>query len=333
MNSALIFSCKGANYTQSLSCRGTYTKASYSSIWQNTIRSASGEEVLFQSYRVNGTNGSSMYVESARVLDAYDDEYNGVIVHPESLPSNPTAFASMLRLSITHWKRKGKKGVWLKLPIEKSDLVPIAVKEGFQYHHAEKDYVMMTYWIPEEPCLLPPNASHQVGIGGFVINDRDEVLVVQEKYCAAGLEGLWKIPTGFILASEEIFTGAVREVKEETGVETEFVEVIAFRHAHNVAFEKSDLFFVCMLHPLSTQIKLDDHEIHAAKWMPLVEFVGQPLIQQDTMFKKIIDICIARLGKTYCGLAVHQLASKFDGRLSSLYFNTVEDKNSTCQAS
>ena len=37
------------------------------------------------------------------------------------------------------------------------------------------------------------------------------------------------------------------------------------RHAHNVAFEKSDLFFICMLRPLSTQIIIDDLEIQAAK--------------------------------------------------------------------
>ncbi|XP_039810684.1 uncharacterized protein LOC120673646 isoform X2 [Panicum virgatum] len=29
--------------------------------------------------------------------------------------------------------------------------------------------------------------------------------------------------------SEEIFTGAVKEVKEETGIDTEFMELIAFR--------------------------------------------------------------------------------------------------------
>ncbi|MCH94870.1 nudix hydrolase 8-like, partial [Trifolium medium] len=108
------------------------------------------------------------------------------------------AFASMLCLSLSHWKKKGKKGVWLKLPLEQSDLVPIAVKEGFQYHHAEPGYVMLTYWIPEGPCMLPANASHQVGIGGFVINDNDEVLVVQEKHCSPATLGLWKIPTGFI---------------------------------------------------------------------------------------------------------------------------------------
>jgi hypothetical protein len=34
---------------------------------------------------------------------------------------------------------------------------------------------MLTYWIPEGPCMLPTNATHQVGVGGFVINDKNEV--------------------------------------------------------------------------------------------------------------------------------------------------------------
>ncbi|PKI39762.1 hypothetical protein CRG98_039807 [Punica granatum] len=191
---------------------------------------------------------------------------------------------------------------------------------------------MLTYWIPEGPCLLPANASHQVGVGGFVINENNEVLVVQERYCTPTFAGLWKLPTGFILESEEIFEGAVREVKEETGIDSEFVEVIAFRHAHNVAFEKSDLFFICMLKPVSTKIMVDDHEIQAAKWMPLVDFVEQPLIQGDKMFKKIIDICIARLGRRYCGLHPHQVISKFDGKESTLYYNVVETIDANCEA-
>ncbi|KAL6225893.1 hypothetical protein ACLB2K_004742 [Fragaria x ananassa] len=59
---------------------------------------------------------------------------------------------------------------------------------------------------------------------------RREVLVVQEKHCSPSYVCLWKIPTRFILESEEIFTGAVKEVKEETGIDTEFVKVIAFRN-------------------------------------------------------------------------------------------------------
>lgn len=36
---------------------------------------------------------------------------------------------------------------------------------------------MLTYWIPDEPRLLPDGPSHQIGIGGFVINDKREVHV------------------------------------------------------------------------------------------------------------------------------------------------------------
>ncbi|KAF5203290.1 Nudix hydrolase, partial [Thalictrum thalictroides] len=273
-----------------------------------------------------GTNGviSSSSLGECYILDASEDNYEGIVVDPERLPSNPNTFASRLQSSLAHWISKGKKGIWLKLPIERSELVPIAVKEGFQYHHAEQEYVMLTYWIPQEPSMLPANATHQVGVGGFVINDKNEVLVVQEKHCTPACAGLWKIPTGFILESEEVFTGVVREVKEETGIDTEFEEVVAFRHALRVAFEKSDLLFICMLRPLSTQIKVDDLEIKDAKWMPLTEFRKQPHIRGDRMFKKIIDICIARLGKRYCGLSSHRVTSKFDGKSSTLYYNVIE---------
>ena len=116
-------------------------------------------------------------------------------------------------------------------------------------------------------------------------------------------------------------------------VDTEFVDVVAFRHAHNVAFQKSDLFFICMLRPTSNNIKIDETEIQAAKWMPLEEFVKQPFIQGDHMFQKIMDICIQRLRKCYCGLTAHNVISRFDGRRSTLYYNVSEPEDVNCNAS
>ncbi|XP_062184811.1 nudix hydrolase 8-like isoform X1 [Phragmites australis] len=283
----------------------------------------------------SGTGGHHHWwtaLENNFVLEASEDEYGGVIVDADRLPADTAAFARSLTASLSYWKSVGKKGVWLKLPADRAEFVPFAVKEGFKYHHAEEAYVMLTYWIPDEPCMLPANASHQVGVGGFVINDQMEVLVVQEKYCGSLLDGAWKLPTGFILASEEIYTGASREVKEETGVDTEFVDVVAFRHAHNVAFQKSDLFFICMLRPVSSEIKIDETEIQAAKWMPLEEFVKQPFIQEDHMFQKIMDICLQRLRKCYCGLTAHHVVSRFDGRASTLYYNVEEPEDVNCSA-
>ncbi|GLJ51560.1 hypothetical protein SUGI_1095880 [Cryptomeria japonica] len=75
---------------------------------------------------------------------------------------------------------------------------------------------MLTYWIPQTSCTLPPNASHQVGVGCFVLNDQNQVLVVLENYGPFRGTGVWKIPTGVIHQGEDIFTGAIREIKEET---------------------------------------------------------------------------------------------------------------------
>ena len=66
-------------------------------------------------HSINGINGStfSLFSRNLRVLDAFDDEYGGVVIDPDRLPANPSVFARMLHLSLSHWK----KMVNLLLPI------------------------------------------------------------------------------------------------------------------------------------------------------------------------------------------------------------------------
>ncbi|WOL08197.1 nudix hydrolase 8-like [Canna indica] len=268
---------------------------------------------------INHATVSATKTRTLGLLDACEDDYDGVIINPQCLPTSANAFSAILQSSLHYWNIKGKKGIWLKILEEQAELVPVALKEGFRYHHADPGYVMLTYWIPDEPCMLPCTATHQIGVGSFVINDNREVLVVKEKKCPLRCSGIWKLPTGFINKSEEIFSGAVREVKEETGVDTTFSELLAFRHAHHVIFEKSDLFFICMLKPLSSEITIDESEIAAAKWMPLNELLAQPNHQEDSMLKSIMEICVSSYENNYNGFTALQMMSKFDDRLSYLY--------------
>ena len=60
---------------------------------------------------------------------------------------------------------------------------------------------------------------------------------------------------------------AVRETLEETGIKTEFVGVLCYRHMHNYRWNCSDLYFICLLKPLTTEIAVDTNEIAACKWM------------------------------------------------------------------
>ncbi|KAG2261744.1 hypothetical protein Bca52824_068823 [Brassica carinata] len=120
-----------------------------------------------------------------------------------SHPMDPSAFSALLRTSLSNWTLQGKKGVWIKLPRHLIGLAETAVKEGFWFHHAEKDYLMLVYWIPKKTIR-------------FLLMHLT-VLVVQEKTGRTKGKGIWKFPTGVVNEGEYINDGSVREVKEETG--------------------------------------------------------------------------------------------------------------------
>ncbi|KAF9589284.1 hypothetical protein IFM89_022354 [Coptis chinensis] len=255
------------------------------------------------------------------LLTGIEDDHGGVTVLDLKEPMNTQQFASSLRASLSHWRLQGKKGVWIKLPIELVNLVEAAVKEGFGYHHAEPKYLMLVYWIPETVNTIPANATHRVGIGAFVMNDKREILLVQEKSGKFRGTGFWKIPTGVVNEGEDICIGAVREVKEETGIDTEFVQVLAFRQSHKAFFGKSDLFFVCMLRPLTFEIQKQELEIEAAEWMPIEEYAAQPIVQKHELLKYIIDIGLAKVDKGYAGFSPVPTSSAFSSNQSYLYLN------------
>eukprot|EP00898_Chlorokybus_atmophyticus_P001395 jgi/Chlat1/2256/Chrsp17S02569 len=253
------------------------------------------------------------------VLESQGDKYNGVIITAEKLPIDVEVFQSLAKQSLRHWREQGKRGVWLKIPKKKSQLVHPAVQAGFEFHHAEKDYIMLTHWLPGVADNLPSNPSHQVGVGAFVLNERNEMLVVQER--SGPLKGLkvWKMPTGLSNPGEDIGDTAVREVFEETGVRAEFQEVICFRQAHGFAFGKSDLFFVCAMRALATDITIQECEIEDCRWMPLDEFMAQKFWQNSPLHLHMMELCIANSKGLSPGLQPRALELGFRPGTQMLY--------------
>ncbi|XP_057461180.1 nudix hydrolase 10-like isoform X2 [Actinidia eriantha] len=243
-------------------------------------------------------------VQHVELLSSVNDDHGGVIVEMKE-PMDSEAFHSLLRVSISQWKQQ----------------------EGFLYHHAEPHYLMLVYWIPETVSTIPANATHRVRVGAIVMNDKRELLVVQEKIGRYQGTGVWKIPTGVADESEDIFAAAVREVKEETGIDTEFVEILAFRQIHKVFFDKSDLCFLCMMHPLSFDIQAQELEIEAAQWMPLEEYAAQPFCQSHGLAKYISEICLAKLERDYVGFLPLPITSYFNDQVSCLYLNSHDLNN------
>ena len=58
-----------------------------------------------------------------------------------------------------------------------------------------------------------------LAVSGLVISDKGEWLVVNKRY--GGLKGQWSLPAGFVKNDETVDEAVVREVLEETGIQTE----------------------------------------------------------------------------------------------------------------
>ena len=108
---------------------------------------------------------------SRSIIKYRDDSYDGVIIDSVDLPNTLADFSSMLDDSLQNWRKLGKRGIWLKIPIDKISYAVAARDFGFAMHHAEKEYLMMTHWLSSDDNTLPPNASHQIGVGCIVVDD------------------------------------------------------------------------------------------------------------------------------------------------------------------
>jgi 8-oxo-dGTP pyrophosphatase MutT (NUDIX family) len=198
--------------------------------------------------------------------------FNGIEIDTDSLPRSSGEFQTALATSLDRWSDNGNVLAWLNLPIEKADFVPIAVDAGFIYHHSGEGYLQLVRTLTPD-AYVPSYATHYIGAGGVAINEQNELLVVVERYRRDRSRPYYKLPGGALHPSEHIADAVVREIYEETGVYTKFEAVVCFRHWHGYRYDKSDIYFVCRLHPTSHEITIHDGEIDEALWMPVDEYL------------------------------------------------------------
>jgi 8-oxo-dGTP pyrophosphatase MutT (NUDIX family) len=207
----------------------------------------------------------------ADVLEFTTNPFGGVIPKPAALPGDPQVFRSTLADSLAAWRAKGFKVAWLEVPTAQAGLIPVAVEAGFSFHHTGQDYLMLTLRLVEG-AFVPPYASHYIGAGGVVLNQRGELLVVCERHRATSALS-FKLPGGALQPGEHLVDAVIREVLEETGVRTRFDALVCLRHWHGYRYGKSDIYFVCRLSPLSQDITMQTEEIEECQWMPVDRYL------------------------------------------------------------
>ena len=213
--------------------------------------------------------------DTSQTLAFTADQFKGIIVKTDELPDDET-FPQILKRSLDAWTAEGFRLVWLDVPIGRAALVPVAAEEGFVFHHADPDDVVMVKRLVPD-AVVPLHATHYIGVGGVVINESNELLVVCERHRRTQ-QRYYKLPGGALQPGEHLVDAVTREVAEETGVQVRFERLVCFRHWHGYRYGKSDIYFVCRLSPLSQDISKQDAEIEECIWMPVEEYLSHELV-------------------------------------------------------
>jgi 8-oxo-dGTP pyrophosphatase MutT (NUDIX family) len=232
------------------------------------------------------------------------DTYNGVTIDLQAFvdkePLNLEAFTKKLQHSLDVWREEGKRGIWINIPTSCSAVVPICTEIGFEFQFAKNGLLVMTNWLPQNSnSRLPHGPTHQVGVGVIVLHPvTHKMLVVQEKSGPAAAKKLWKMPTGLTDPGEDIVEAAIREAKEETGLDVEFDRIICVRQAHGGFFNQSDMFFVCLLrlapkyeeglkNGVEVPLLAQEEEIADIAWMEMEDFAGQDTWQGSPLYEEL----------------------------------------------
>jgi 8-oxo-dGTP pyrophosphatase MutT (NUDIX family) len=226
------------------------------------------------------------------LLASASDMFGGVIVEPDELPEDPDDFRAALVRSLERWRAESKRLAWIDVPLRLAPLIPVAVDAGFIFHHSGEDHLMLTCRLVEG-AFIPGHATHYIGAGGVVLNARNELLVVCERHRRTA-QPYYKLPGGALQAGEHLVDGVIREVLEETGIQTRFDSLVCFRHWHGYRYGKSDIYFVCRLSALSEEVTMQAEELEECLWMPVEDYLNSDLV--SSFNKRIVQAAMSGQG-------------------------------------
>jgi 8-oxo-dGTP pyrophosphatase MutT (NUDIX family) len=139
--------------------------------------------------------------------------------------------------------------------------------------------------------------EQQVSAGGVAFRRHEQR--VEVALISVGKTARWQLPKGLVRKNETTQAAAVREVREETGLETELIELIEAieywyyggdRQRRRVRFHKYVHFY--LLRCLGGSLDDHDYEVNEARWVEIGEAAGQLAFEGE---QRVVRKALARI--------------------------------------
>jgi 8-oxo-dGTP diphosphatase len=128
-----------------------------------------------------------------------------------------------------------------------------------------------------------------VGVGAVIV-DRGRVLLVRRGH--EPLKGQWSLPGGLLELGESLTAGVVREVKEETGLTVEIVELVELldrihRDGERVRYHYVIADYLCSV---SGGELMAASDADAVRWVERPEWNSHSALKLDPVTVRVIEV-------------------------------------------
>lgn len=131
-------------------------------------------------------------------------------------------------------------------------------------------------------------SSPLVGVGAVVV-DRDRVVLIRRG--TEPLKGQWSLPGGMLELGESLVAGVVREVREETGLVVEPVELVELldrihRESDRVRYHYVIADYLCRVTGGALQAASD---ADAVRWVERAEWNSHSALKLDPITVRVME--------------------------------------------
>src|SRR5205809_3637395 len=138
------------------------------------------------------------------------------------------------------------------------ELLKVAADIRVAAGHELESEVLVEEWMKLVGSGVPGYVTPKVGVGAVVGNDKGELLLVQRAD-----SGIWLYPTGWADIGYSASEVAVKEVREETGIECEVVRMIGVLDGLRLGFTRVPMYLL-VFHCRATGGSLERHPLECA---------------------------------------------------------------------